>query len=159
MKQWSTESVEAAIREYLPKVVHLSLATCRNDKPWVCELHYSYDDNLNLYFLSKESRRHSEELAKNHDVAGNIVMQFRADDDVRGVYFEGTAQELTAVDENHLAFLTYSKRFDTDAGILEEAKAEDGHKFYKIAVEKFYLFDTQESVPGKKYELPWLMQK
>lgn len=149
------KNVEQAIREYLPQIIHMSLATSRDNKPWVSELHYVFDDDLNLYFRSLESRRHSEEINDNKCVAGNIVRQHRADDKPRGVYFEGKAEILREIDENHVAYTKYCERFGTDKGILAEAKKEDGHKFYKITVNKFYLFDSIESNPSTKYELDW----
>ncbi|HLZ15367.1 MAG TPA: hypothetical protein VKQ34_05305 [Candidatus Saccharimonadales bacterium] len=36
--------IEQIIRDYLPDVVHMSLATCKDNKPWVCEVHFAYDD-------------------------------------------------------------------------------------------------------------------
>ncbi len=74
---------------------------------------------------------------------------------VRGVYFEGNAQQLTDVDQAHPAYVEYCKRFGTTATILDDAKNSDGHKFYKISVRKFYVFDSVESTPSKKYELDW----
>lgn len=148
-------NVEQAIREYLPEVIHMSLATCTGDRPWVCEVHYVFDDALNLYFRSKPSRRHSEEIANNARVAGNIVMQHGLKDKVRGVYFEGTATLLEDVTETDPAYTLYCERFDTGPEILEDARQPDGHKFYKIAVETFYLFDGRESSPSQKYILPW----
>jgi len=146
--------VEKTIREYLPQVIHMSLGTCSGGKPWVSEVHYVYDDDLNLYFRSKTARRHSEEIANNENVAGNIVTQHVVDEKVRGIYFEGRAKLLEDVDEDHVAYKFYCERFDTDEEILEEAKTEDGHKFYMISVDNFFLFDAHNS-PGKKYELPW----
>lgn len=72
--------LEKTIRDYLPAVIHLSLSTCKDDKPWVCEVHYVYDDELNLYFRSKPSRRHSLEIMDNPYVAGNIVEQHTVED-------------------------------------------------------------------------------
>lgn len=82
----------------------MSLATSNNNKPWVCEVHYAYDDQLNLYFRSKPSRRHSQEIATNPHVAGSIVIQHKLGEKPRGVYFEGIAELLTGVDENHVAY-------------------------------------------------------
>lgn len=147
--------IEQAIRDYLPKVIHMSLATCSNNKPWVCEVHYVFDNELNLYFRSKAQRRHSQEIELNPNVAGNIVMQHSLGQKVRGVYFEGKAELLENVDENHGAYKLYCERFDADGEILEEAQTETGHKFYKITVSTFYLFDSRESSPSKKYELKW----
>lgn len=142
--------VEKAIREYLPEVVHMSLATSHENKPWVCEVHFVYDNDLNLYFISKPHRRHSQEIETNPNVAGNIVKQHGVGEKPRGVYFEGTAELLDNVDENHRAFKLYCQRFGTNNSILA-----DGHKFYKITVQKYYMFDSKESSPSQKYELDW----
>ncbi len=133
----------------------MSLATSSNDQPWVCEVHYVFDEDLNLYFRSTPSRRHSQEIQNNPKVAGNIVEQHKAGQKPRGVYFEGKAELLNEVDENHIAYKLYCERFDTDKAILQDAKKDDGHKFYKITVNKFYVFDSRESSPSKKYELNW----
>ncbi len=147
--------VEKTIRDYFPNIIHLSLATCVSNKPWVCEVHYVFDDELNLYFLSIPQRRHSKEIEQNEHVAGNIVIQHEVGEKVRGVYFEGTAEKLLNVDENHIAYKLYCKRFKTGSEILKEAEEEMGHGFYKITVTTFYLFDSRESSPSKKYELRW----
>ncbi len=147
--------IEKTIREYLPQVIHMSLGTCRDNRPWVCEVHYVYDEDLNLYFRSKLDRRHSREIELNPNVAGNIVTQHSLGEKPRGVYFEGRAELMENVDENNVAYKLYCERFDTGKEILEEAKKETGHKFYKITVENFYVFDTRESSPSKKYELKW----
>lgn len=148
-------NLEQAIREYLPQVIHLSFATSRDNKPWVCEVHYVYDNDLNLYFRSTPRRRHSQEIADNPYVAGNIVKQYEVGQKPRAVYFEGTAEMLENVGENDPAYILYCKRFGTGKNILEEAQTTLGHKFYKITVSKFYIFDSQESDPSQKYELSW----
>lgn len=155
----SLVDIEKTIREYLPNVVHMSLSTTMDGKPWVCEVHFAYDQDLNLYFRSKRDRRHSREIAQNPYVAGNIVTQHMIGQKVRGVYFEGRAVLLEDIDEQHPAFVCLCERFNRGNDILEESKTEDGHKFYKILVDTFYVFDSRESTPGEKYELPWSISK
>jgi len=133
----------------------MSLATCANDKPWVCEVHYVYDNDLNFYFRSTPSRRHSQEIAKSPNVAGSIVEPHGLGVKPRGVYFEGRAEQLKDVDENHVAYRAYCDRLETGADILEDAKKSDGHKFYKITVSDLYVFDSRESSPSQKYHLKW----
>jgi len=147
--------IEKVIRNYLLGIIHMSLATCAGDKPWVCEVHYTYDDDLNLYFRSLTSRRHSKEIAANPNVAGNIVMQHQLADKPRGIYFEGRAELLHDVDENHPAYVKIHERLGVGPEILEEAKDPNGHQFYKINVATFYVFDSRESSPSQKYILPW----
>jgi uncharacterized protein YhbP (UPF0306 family) len=149
--------VENVVREYIEKTVHLSLGTSRDNKPWVCEVHFAYDDNLNLYFRSKASRRHSEEIAANPNVAGNIVKQHELDEAVVGAYFEGKCRMLELGEELELAYECISKRLKSGAGheMLEEARTEDGHKFYKITVENRYVFGRFGAPNGQKHKLEW----
>lgn len=149
------KDIEKVIREYLPEVIHMSLAISKDNKPWVCEVHYAYDEDLNLYFMSTSLRRHSMEIAENSNVSGNIVKQHGMKDKPRGVYFEGVAEMLSDLDEEHPAYISYKERFGIDKSSIVEARKETGHKFYKITVNKFYLFDAIESSPSKKYELEW----
>jgi len=148
-------NTEQVIRDYLPEVIHLSLATVKDDKPWVCEVHFAYDDQLNLYYRSKATRRHSHEIATNPAVAGNIVKQYKADEAPVGVYFEGTAKLLQAGDEQDGAFEAIRSRFGDGIQILEEAKRSDGHQFYKITVDTYYVFGKFGNEGAHKYELKW----
>ncbi len=142
--------VEALIREYLPNIIHMSLGTCADNKPWVCEVHFVYDDGLNLYWRSTPDRRHSEDIAKNPNVAGNIVVQHGPTEKPRGVYFEGTAEMLSGVTENDQVYKLFADRLNKGPEILEDAANPDGNQFYKITVKDWYVFDTRgPATPGK----------
>jgi uncharacterized protein YhbP (UPF0306 family) len=147
--------IEQKIREYLPEVLHMSLATSIDNKPWVCEVHYVYDDELNIYFRSKVNRRHSREIAQNPNVAANIVTQHNIEQKPRGVYLEGRAEALEGVDEDHIAYKLFSEMMGLGPEILEDAMNTEGHRFYKITVTDYYLFDARESSPSQKYHLKW----
>ena len=147
-------NVEQTIRDYLPDIIHMSLATSKDNKPWVCELHFCYDDDLNLYFRSLASRRHSQEISSNPNVAGSMVTQHTLDDKLRGIFFEGTAQQIET-DAERASVIKYFKRIGADEAAVEEAKDPNGHQFYKITVSKFYIFDSREHSPGQKFELDW----
>jgi len=148
--------IEQTIRDYLSEVIHLSLATSKGNKPWVCEVHYAYDDKLNLYFRSTPARRHSQEIAANPNVAGNIVKQHQPGQGPLGIYFEGTAKKLDAGDDQTLAYECVSKRFNLGPEILEEAKNPEGHQFYKIAVDNWYIFGKLDDQGPIKHQLSWI---
>ena len=147
--------IEKIIREYVDKTIHLSLGTSRANKPWVCEVHFVYDEDLNLYFRSLKSRRHSQEIALNPNVAGNIVAQHGLKDYPHAIYFEGTATIIEDEAERTEAYAYFKSRFGIPEHILEEAKSEDGHQFYKISVENWYAFGKFGKDSGEKYSLPW----
>lgn len=155
MKLKMAVDVEQVIRDYLPGVLHMSLATVANDRPWVCEVHFAYDDDLNLYFRSLAARRHSQELAANPNVAGNIVRQYELDEPVVGVYFEGVASQLKSADDQKRAFACLKDRLQLSGTSLEEAKQGDGHQFYKVEVQDWYVFGCFGQPSGQKYQLSW----
>ncbi|HSX05630.1 MAG TPA: pyridoxamine 5'-phosphate oxidase family protein [Candidatus Saccharimonadales bacterium] len=140
--------VEQAIRDYLPTVIHMSLATCVDNKPWVCEVHFVYDNDLNLYWRSTPDRRHSQEIAKNPNVAGNIIEQHGESQKPRGLYFEGRAEQVAVTTEDDHVYKLFVERFGKGPEILDNP-----HNFYKVNVADWYLFDARDSDPAQKYHL------
>ncbi len=147
--------VEKIVRENIDKTIHMSLATSADNKPWVCELHFAYDGELNLYWRSKKSRRHSQEIEQNPNVAGNIVQQLGIKDSVVGIYFEGIAEELIDVDSNHPAFLTLNSRLGLDESAIDEVEEDYGHKCYKVSVQNWYAVGRFGADHGQKLKLEW----
>lgn len=148
--------VEKIVREYLPDVIHMSLASCKDSKPWVCEVHYAYDEDLNVYFFSTPSSRHSLEIAGNASVAGSVVRQHQLGEPRAGVYFEGTAKELGPGQEQDKALACYVERLSrSKEDLLKETKQPDGHQFYKITVANWYVFGKLEGDKTQKYQLVW----
>jgi len=147
--------IEKIVRENINKTVHMSLATSKDNKPWVCEVHFAYDEDLNLYFRSLSSRRHSQEIAANPSVAGNIVRQHELGEYPLGVYFEGVAEPLSPGPDQQKAFECIKARLKAEDSILEDAQNPEGHQFYKITVSKYYVFGKLDDTGGKKYELQW----
>lgn len=147
--------IEKVIRANIDKTVHMSLATVHDNQPWVCEVHFAYDDTLNIYYRSLSTRRHSEEIELNPNVAGNIVRQHALGEYPLGIYFEGTAKLLEAGDEQNHAFETLRDRLETPESAIEEAARDDGHKFYKITVKNWYVFGKLDGQSGRKYQLEW----
>lgn len=147
--------VENVIREYIDKSLHMSLATVSGNKPWVSEVHFVYDDNLNLYWRSLASRRHSKELTTNPSVAGNIVRQHTLEEYPHAIYFEGTAELVDDPEQHEAIFPLFKSRLGANKSILDEARQEDGHKFYKITVANWYAFGKFGGTSGEKYELRW----
>lgn len=147
--------IEKTIRKYLPHVIHMSLGTSKDNKPWVCEVHFAFDDSLNLYFGSKTATRHCRELAENPQVAGNIVRQHQNDEVPLGVYFEGTAEEIKQEAAQKVAFSVLDKRFDISKR-MGDKRSGDGWGMYKITVKNWYVFGKLQDEGGpQKYQLAW----
>lgn len=133
----------------------MSLGTSKDNKPWVCEVHFVYDENLNLYFRSLTSRRHSQEIAANPHVAGNIVKQHAIGEYPLGLYFEGTAEKLDDEAERQKVFPLFRDRLACTEDTLEDAKDPEGHQFYKVTVENWCMFGQVGHGLRQKHTLPW----
>ena len=147
--------LEKIIREYITKTVHMSLSTCVGNKPWTSEVHFAYDDHLNLYFMSLLSRRHSQEIAQNSMVSGNIIKQHQPGESPHGIYFEGQASLLESDDDRQQAFEFMSEQQGITTQDLEDAENPDKHQFYKISVKNWYAFGKFGADSNMKHKLEW----
>lgn len=151
-------AVEQVIWQYLPQVIHMSVATAVDNKPYACELHYAYDDELNLYWVSEKSARHSENVHANPLVSGTIVVQHFNDQMPRGVAFEGKAEVLEGLTAEDLPFKTYLQRFPSRAPFVEKGYQSDepnARRIYKVTVTDFYLIDGITTGRLEKHHLAW----
>jgi len=90
------QKIEEIVKSFINEGKLMQVITCQNNQPWVANVWYSFDENLNFYFISRNSRRHSQELRKQSKVAGNIALPpFEGlGQKARAVAFEGIAEEV-----------------------------------------------------------------
>lgn len=146
------------VRTYLSECKLLHLATSIKDQPWVSNLWFAYDPELNLYFISKKDRRHCTELKKQPKVAGGIVSsKFEGPDQkVRGLSFQGLAEEIHDDDAVTEAYKIYEKRLPQlgKAYPLAQILSIDAKpKMYKIVPSLFVLFDEENFPENPRQEL------
>lgn len=138
------EKVKKLIIDYLAEARLMQIATVNGTKPWVATVWYANDKQLNLYFVSRRSRRHSMELVKNLNVAGTIVKPHveGSGEKVRGLQFEGTGKECSNK-EFKLADELYRAKFPSAARVppAMEGTANMIATFYTIKPARFVLFD------------------
>lgn len=148
------KNIEAIIREYIEKTPHMSLATVSDNKPWVCEVHFIKDDDLNLYFISKQTTRHCQEISVNPFVAGNIVRQHPLDESPIGVYFEGQAEKINATEDDIENYCTAMNRNISE--LTEQLKEQDGRRMYRVVVSNWAIFGNFNGKGHMKYEFDWV---
>lgn len=149
----SNEEIEKVLREYITRTPHMSLATVSGSKPWVCEVHFAHDDNLNLYFVSKQTTRHCQEIAANSYVAGDIIKQHPLTEAPNGLYFEGEAEQIGVSPED---IQRYCNALNRDATQLaEQLKEAEARRMYRIKVTNWAIFGNFDSNGHAKHELQW----
>lgn len=132
------------IIQHLKAARVLQLATSANNQPWACNLHFYADDGLNLYWISKPDRRHSEDIATNPKTA--IVIKLhedtKAEKYIVGLSAEGTS-ELLSDEEAKKIGPEYGERLDKDPSLIADIlEGRNPHKFYKFTTSCIVLFDT-----------------
>jgi uncharacterized protein YhbP (UPF0306 family) len=147
--------VEALVREYLPQVAIMQLATSVNDQPWACTVHYYSDDALNLYWVSTEVREHSQMIAQNPRVSAAIVVHENTSEEkyIVGISLIGEA-ELIGQKIDDAIGSGYIKKTGRNPQLLDEiAMGKNPHKFYRLKPSKIVLFDTLHFTDKPRQEL------
>lgn len=136
------KDLKTLIHEYLQSTRMMQIATCAKNVPWNCTVYFAYDEELNLYWISKPTRRHSQEIIDNPRVAAVIVHdQQPPQSAVRGLQCEGIAELLSGADEEKAAKI-YTRQLDREESLLQDIRSgENPHKFYRIRPRRFVLFD------------------
>lgn len=128
------------IRQYLPKGRMMQVATVSGDQPWICTVYFVEDDDLNLYWLSLPTRRHSQEIAAHSKVAVAVPIKF--DKPVTGIQAEGVAEPVT--DKQTIADIMrrYVDRYNSGQQFYDLFVAgQNQHVLYKFTPSKYVLFD------------------
>jgi uncharacterized protein YhbP (UPF0306 family) len=148
------KDLKKLIKDYLKEARLMQLATSVGNQSWVCSVWFAADADLNIYWFSSTTRKHSGEVLENNKVAGAIVLPQTPEDLPRGVQFQGTAELLENEEEIKKARSVYQDRIfpgETIDDLLNHP--EKPHRFYKIKVSKFVLFDAVNFPDQSRQEL------
>lgn len=137
------EKLKELIQHYLRDAKMMQLATVADGKPWVCNVWFAADDELNIYWFSSVTRRHSQEVARESSVAAAICLPQTPEDPPRGLQVEGTAEVLESESDVTKAMSLYVGRiFSQEQVDTFMQHPERPHKFYHLRPTNFVLFDV-----------------
>ncbi len=131
--------IKSLIKQVLEKGYLMSLGTQDEGGVWVCDVIYIFDEDLNIYWMSKPDRRHSEALFKNPQVAGTITVSGQGENNL-GIQFEGLAEKIEGA-RFDLAKKHYAKRKKP-----EPKESEDilrGSSWYTLKPKKIELIHEE----------------
>jgi len=140
---------------YLELLKIMQLATSDNGQPWVCNLHYYSDKDLNLYWISKQETRHSQEIMKTPKVASVILVHEDTlqEQYVIGISIEGTAEPFD-IKSNEEVGRGYIQKIGGDQSLLDDIlRGKNPHKFYRLKPAKIVLFDSKNFPHDPRQEL------
>ena len=138
-----SKNLRELIQDYLQEAKLMQLATAVDNQPWTSSVWFAADNDLNIYWFSSTTRRHSHEILKNKKVAAAIVMPQTPKDTPRGLQLEGTAELLTDKKSIIKAILLFARKIFTKEQIeLFMKNKKHPHRFYRIKPTQFVLFDA-----------------
>ena len=130
------------VDQYLGQQHMMQLATSIGGQPWCCSLYYVHDVDRNLYWASWPTRRHSEEIAVNQNVAVAIPIKHTNGEKVIGIQMEGQAAMVSPNAKNRPIVEAYAKKFGRDESWVDDFTAgRNKHQLYKLSPKKIVLFD------------------
>jgi uncharacterized protein YhbP (UPF0306 family) len=133
------ESIRPLIIRLLNKVHIMQLATVERDTPWICTIHFSHTENLEFYWMSLRSTRHSTDISKNPQTAVAVVLD---EPNKICLHMQGQSYELKNNDAE-VAHTIYGNRYGNKLERLEDAKSADRNKraYYSFVPHTVVLFD------------------
>lgn len=108
-------------------------------EPQAAAVFYAADEQLNLYFLSSPSSRHSQNLLRDARVAATIHADGQAWKEIRGLQIEGIVQQVEGPLMLAQAVRTYGGRFDFLRGLLGDAAEGPAALRGPVASSRFYV--------------------
>ncbi len=130
-----SSDIKQLILEVLEKGYLMSLATVDSGGVWVSDVIYIFDEDLNIYWMSKDFRRHSQAIELNSNVAGTITVSANGEDNL-GIQFSGMAAKIEE------ARYDLVQKFYTKKNKPVPAETGDflkGHAWYQLKPEKIEL--------------------
>ena len=134
------------VLDFLAKYKLMTIATFGNH-PWIASVYYSYDDRLNLYFLSSLKTLHAQQIANNPQVAISIADSHQSISDIkRGLQLFGNAHQITDTRKIKHALTMWKEALKINNPIFtyeNMIKKVINGRMYKIVPKKIKLFDQQ----------------
>jgi len=121
------------LKEILETGYLLSLASVDTSGPWVSDVIYTYDSDLNLYWVSQLKSRHSKAFAQNSKAAGSITVVEKPEGQATGVQLEGAVFEVDAIPP------VAHKRYSLKRNRKELWQLAPQEQWYKLTPTKFDL--------------------
>ena len=137
-----TEAQRAEVAAFLKKHTTLTIATVdREAWPQAASVFYTSDEALNVYWVSGEKSRHSQNLERVSRIAVTIHNETWDWRDIHGVQFEGPARRVIDPDETDRAWALFRDKFPFTAEFTDQIARSS---FYVLKPQWLRLIDNSK---------------
>ena len=140
MDKTSIEKIHSLLKECNA----MSLATCEDNTPWAASVFFVADDAFNLYFISGQSSRHSQNTATNSRIAVTINKDHSDWFTIRGLQIEGSVT-VSPVQERERVLALYLNKFSG----LSRLRDKPSNEQEKLIVDRLMASDFYCLKPSK----------
>jgi len=127
------DDLRTLLRQILDQGYLLSLASVDESGPWVSDVIYTFDGDLNLYWISQSESRHSKAFVTNPLASGAITVVEKPEGKGIGLQISGTVRMLAQIPANSLALYTKKRKGET------QWIPSAGEVWYRLTPSKFDL--------------------
>lgn len=135
------------VLEFLSNKKLMTIATYGNH-PWIASVFYSFDKNLNIYFISSPSTIHGRQMENNNKVAAAIVDSHQKPSDVkRGLQIYGIVERVSGINKINYAIRLWKDFLNVrrpDISFENMKKGLYKGRMYKLTPKKIKLFDQDK---------------
>ncbi len=135
------------VLEFLKKYRLMCLATY-GDHPWIASVFYSYDKDLNIYFISVPTTIHATQIEKNDKVAAAIVDSNQKPSDVKkGLQIYGRVEKISGINKINYALRLWKEFLNVQRPEISFENMKKGlykGRLYKLTPKKIKLFDQEK---------------
>jgi uncharacterized protein YhbP (UPF0306 family) len=143
------------VKQYVNQIKVMQLATCKDGQPYAVNIHFYADEDLNIYWISLTSRRHSIEIEENSKVCAALKVHENTEEEnwVVGISVEGRA-ELLGQEVPEGAAQGFISKLNKDENLARDiASGENKHRWYVLRPSKIALFDNKTYPENPRVEI------
>lgn len=118
------------------------------EHPWIASVFYSFDKDLNLYFITTPSTIHGRQMEKNKKVAAAIVDSHQKPSDLkRGLQIYGVVESVSGINKINYALRLWKDFLNVQRPDISFENMKKGlykGRMYKLVPKKIKLFDQEK---------------
>ncbi len=126
----------------------LMVVATYGEHPWIASVYYSFDKDLNIYFISTPTTIHGRQMEKNKKVSAAIVDSHqKPSDSKKGLQIYGIVERVSGINKVNYALRLWKDFLNVQRPDISFENMKKGlykGRMYKLTPKKIKLFDQDK---------------